>query len=123
MTGLPDGNWTINPGNITGTGPTLIITDLAPGTYNYTVTDEDGCISVASDDIVIDEPVCTAAITITKEAAEENYSAAGDILNYTIVVTNTGNVTLTGIVVTDPLTALNQTISNSRSGSGSDNNY
>ena len=30
---------------------------------------------------------------------------AGDIANYTIVVTNTGNVTLTGVTVTDPLTS------------------
>ncbi len=32
---------------------------------------------------------------------------AGDIANYTIVVTNTGNQTLTGVVATDPLTGAN----------------
>ena len=111
LTGLPDGNWTINPGSIVGSGSEWTIADLAPGTYNYTVTDEAGCVSAASADIVIDEPACAPAITITKVADEDNYTAAGDILHYTIVVTNTGNVTLTDIVVTDPLTALNQTIS------------
>ena len=36
--------------------------------------------------------------------------AVGDVLNYSILVTNTGNVTLTNVVVTDPLTGLNTTI-------------
>ena len=30
--------------------------------------------------------------------------AAGDVLNYSVTVTNTGNVTLTGVTVVDPLT-------------------
>ena len=31
----------------------------------------------------------------------------GDVLNYTVTVTNTGNVTLTGVTVVDPLTGQN----------------
>jgi len=50
------------------------------------------------------------AVSITKDAAETEFDAEGDILNYTIVVTNTGNVTLTNVLVSDPLTGLNQTI-------------
>ena len=33
--------------------------------------------------------------------------AVGDVLNYTVKVTNTGNVTLTGVTVVDPLTGQN----------------
>ena len=33
--------------------------------------------------------------------------AVGDVLNYTVQVTNTGNVTLTGVTVVDPLTGQN----------------
>jgi xanthosine utilization system XapX-like protein len=44
LSGLPAGNWTINPGGITGTGATTTINDLAPGTYNFTVTNAAGCI-------------------------------------------------------------------------------
>ena len=42
--------------------------------------------------------------------------AAGDMLNYTVTVTNTGNVTLTGVTVADPLTG--QSISGGDAGAG-----
>lgn len=51
-----------------------------------------------------------ASMTITKDADEANYSAAGNILHYIITVTNTGSVTLTNVTVTDPLTGLTQNI-------------
>ena len=49
-------------------------------------------------------------IDISKRAQETNYSSVGSTINYTIVVTNTGNVLLSNILVTDPLTGLNRTL-------------
>ena len=49
-------------------------------------------------------------ITITKTADVSSYSSVGTVIHYTVVVSNTGNVTLTNIIVNDPLTGLNQTI-------------
>src|SRR5690606_32688664 len=51
-----------------------------------------------------------ALTTINGNAATTAYNAVGDVLEYTITVTNTGNVTLENIAVSDPLTGLNQTI-------------
>ncbi|MFA9192738.1 gliding motility-associated C-terminal domain-containing protein, partial [Flavobacterium sp. FZUC8N2.13] len=44
-----------------------------------------------------------------KTANKTNYDTLGEVITYTIVVTNTGNVTLHQIVVNDPLTGLNST--------------
>jgi gliding motility-associated-like protein/uncharacterized repeat protein (TIGR01451 family) len=52
----------------------------------------------------------TPGLVVIKIANTENYSSVGDILNYTIRIQNTGNVTLHQVVVTDPLTELNTTI-------------
>ncbi|MBC5848920.1 gliding motility-associated C-terminal domain-containing protein, partial [Flavobacterium kayseriense] len=46
------------------------------------------------------------SLEIVKNSTSENYTNVGDILNYTIKVTNTGNVTLFAVLVTDPLTGL-----------------
>ncbi|MBK7709998.1 MAG: SprB repeat-containing protein [Bacteroidales bacterium] len=62
LTGLPAGNWTINPGSISGSGPNTTITGLSAGTYNYSVTNAAGCTSLLSADIVIDsQPVIPTA--------------------------------------------------------------
>jgi uncharacterized repeat protein (TIGR01451 family) len=42
-------------------------------------------------------------ITIEKDADVREYSAEGDVINYTITLNNNGNRVLTGIKVTDPL--------------------
>lgn len=45
LNGLPSGNWTINPGGITGNTSSVTISNLTPGTYNYTVINSNNCTS------------------------------------------------------------------------------
>ncbi|MFZ4399735.1 MAG: DUF2271 domain-containing protein [Bacteroidales bacterium] len=63
LNGLPaSGSWTINPGNISGTGTTTTINGLAPGTINYTVSS--GCTSPASANVVINAHATTPATPV-----------------------------------------------------------
>ncbi|WP_158530628.1 DUF7507 domain-containing protein, partial [Algoriphagus yeomjeoni] len=56
-------------------------------------------------------PICQEEeFSITKLATPQTYDAVGDEISYDITVTNDGNVTLEGILVTDPLTGLSQLI-------------
>ena len=52
----------------------------------------------------------TETVLAVDAAGDGILNRAGDVINYRIVVTNTGNQTLTGVVVTDPLTGINQTV-------------
>lgn len=57
LTGLPSGTWTINPGNITGSGSSKTITGLtASETYDFTVTNTNGCTSGTSRVVINDIP-------------------------------------------------------------------
>jgi uncharacterized repeat protein (TIGR01451 family) len=46
------------------------------------------------------------SIQIVKTASPQTYSASGDVIGYSFAVTNTGNVTLSNVSVTDPLPGL-----------------
>ena len=48
LSGLPTGNWVINPGNIAGSGASTTITGLAVGSYSFAVTNQFGCVSPAT---------------------------------------------------------------------------
>ncbi|MFS4493402.1 gliding motility-associated C-terminal domain-containing protein [Maribacter sp. 2308TA10-17] len=52
------------------------------------------------DPTVLDAPQ-QSSISLTKEAMPSSFSAADDIITYNMVVTNTGNTTLSNVVVTD----------------------
>ncbi len=49
-------------------------------------------------------------IEVTKTADRETFNSVGDVITYTITVTNTGNVVLENVRVSDPLTGLDETI-------------
>jgi len=114
------------------TGLNAMIASLAPGasetyTQTYSITQADldagsvvNTVSVSGDgpgeDPVTDddEETVTAeqspVVVVTKSASPEVYSAVDEVITYTIVVENTGNVTVSNVTVTDPLTGLDTTI-------------
>ena len=60
-------------------------------------------------------------INVTAGDGDTLADAVGDVLNYTVAVTNTGNVTLTNVTVVDPLTG--QSISGVTLAPGATNTY
>jgi uncharacterized repeat protein (TIGR01451 family) len=122
-------------GTIACFSPTATDLTFAPGetqicTANYTVTQADldagkvtnnayasttygatnSPVTSAPDRLTIDA-VLAPALAVTKSSSQPRLNAANQVLPYTITVENTGNVTVNGIVVTDPLIpSLNCTI-------------
>jgi len=71
LSGLPSGNWTINPGNHLGSGTSATISGIAAGTYNFTVTNVSGCTSDASGDMLI---IAHAAAPIAKAGFDATFT-------------------------------------------------
>jgi gliding motility-associated-like protein/uncharacterized repeat protein (TIGR01451 family) len=80
------------------------------------ITDISGT-TVENDTPTVTDLVQNPSLEVSKISNNENYTSVGDILNYTIQVTNTGNVTLYQIAVTDELTGLSTTIESLAPGS------
>jgi len=53
LNGLPSGNWLLNPGSVSGYGSEYTLQGLNSGTYTFSVSNEDGCISGLTFDIII----------------------------------------------------------------------
>lgn len=94
LSNLPSGQWTINPGNISGNTTSTIINNIATGNYNFNVTNSFGCTSANAALITINtvlgaplaptvnvsQPTCTVATgSISVTAADPNllYSLDG----------------------------------------------
>ncbi len=91
LSGLPSGDWTINPGNIAGNTVSTTLNNLPAGTYNYTVTNDVGCSSMPSATVTINavlgaptapsvtviQPTCTVStgsIIVTSPTAGLTFS-------------------------------------------------
>ncbi|WP_136443917.1 DUF7507 domain-containing protein [Pacificoceanicola onchidii] len=55
-----------------------------------------------SDTAVVTGPAESASVAVDKVSTDGAYAASGDTEVYTFTVTNTGNVTLSGLTITDP---------------------
>jgi large repetitive protein len=105
LSGLPTGSWTINPGNISGSGSTTTITNLTNGTYNFIVTNATTCSSIATADVVVNAQPSTPAVPIVGTITQPICTApVGSIIlsglpsgNWTI---NPGNIAGTGATTT-----------------------
>ncbi|QIH40022.1 T9SS type B sorting domain-containing protein [Flavobacterium sp. Sr18] len=84
LSGLPSGNWTINQnGTYTATysssGSSYLITALAPGTYNFTVTNSIGCTSGTTANTTLNNIIC--AVADTNATAINGYTGGTAIAN------------------------------------------
>lgn len=77
LNGLPaSGSWTItrNPGGYltTGTGTSMTVSDLTEGTYNWTVTNSAGCVSLATTNILMNRPPSKPLLPVISEIIHPN---------------------------------------------------
>ncbi len=79
----------------TGT-PTSTGTPTATGVDNFTIQSGVETICTFNDSPAI------KSLSIVKTASPTTYDSVGDVISYQIVATNTGNVTLSNVTVSDP---------------------
>ncbi len=116
LSGLPaTGTWTITryTGGVTttGTGTSTTITGLPTGTYNFTVTNEDGCVSPLSANVVIpsqpDSPAAPVIGTITQPTC---FIATGSVVLSGLPATGTWTLTRNPGAVTTAGTGTSTTV-------------
>jgi gliding motility-associated-like protein/uncharacterized repeat protein (TIGR01451 family) len=110
MTGMNELIGSLAPGASRSFTQTYVVkqSDLDAGSISNTVTASNNLLSATATATATASR--NAGLSVSKDASPETYSAVGDEIVYTIIVTNTGNVTITGIRVEDPLTGMNETI-------------
>ena len=80
---------------------TVTQADIDAGKYTNVATGDSNQTPPASDDETV--AISQAAhLTLVKSATETNFSTVGQVIHYTLVATNSGNVTLSGVSISDP---------------------
>ena len=98
-----DSNGTLEPDNIL---PGFIDNVARADSDQTDEVSDDALVKIVTNpDLALDK-----AVVAVDAAGDGLANAVGDIIEYTLTVTNTGNVTLTNVTVTDPLTGFNQVI-------------
>jgi gliding motility-associated-like protein len=119
LNGLPAaGTWTLtrNPGGIitNGTGTSTTVSGLAPGTYSFTVTNSQGCISPSSANVVIVPPPSSPTPPVVGAITQPTCaSSTGTVVlsglpspgNWTLT-RNPGGVTVSGSGTTTTVSTL-----------------
>ncbi len=102
------GSWAVTQADIDSNG-TVEVGDLGPGAIDNTVTATTTEVPTPQTSVVNTPLTQTPAYTVAKAATGVDIAgngvvdAAGDVIDYTMTLVNTGNQTLTGVSVTDPL--------------------
>ncbi|AMQ55123.1 DUF7507 domain-containing protein [Algoriphagus sanaruensis] len=115
LTGYEENVGTLNPGQsaIRTTSYTVTQSDVNAGfVLNTALTTGDSPDGDdPSDEVEVETPIARRTdIQITKVADVEGVQDEGEVINYTITVTNIGNITLTSVSVEDPKTGLSEVI-------------
>ncbi|MBK9255216.1 MAG: DUF11 domain-containing protein [Saprospiraceae bacterium] len=107
MAGSTSGVWSMASGNpgtaniVTPSSPTTEVnTFSAFGTYKLYYSNTESCV----DSALVFSNNCQPSWTLTKSSTTvpNNYQTVGAVLTYSIVITNTGNVSINSVVVSDP---------------------
>ena len=81
---------------------TITQDDLDAGKVDNTATADSAETTPVNDSVSVDADQ-SFILAIDKSATESSFDAVGDIIHYTILVSNDGNTSLTVITVSDPL--------------------
>ena len=127
QTGLNETIASLAPGQKVDLSTTHVVTesDIVAGKYENTatakadtITDKDGkdvtpkaedTETIGSGTKTIEPMRASLNVVKTSDVAKDTLLKEGDTVNYTVVVTNTGNVTISNVAVTDSLDAATQT--------------
>ena len=104
----PSGAWTVGALAVGATATLVIVAEVEPGTFGTTITNVSRIAAADLPDPVAgnDQDEATIAIsglTVVKTSDVVGYATPGDVITYTIVVSNLSPVVHTGIQVEDVL--------------------